>query len=328
MDPTYPNYTLLPANVSTMASPPTPPSQTLLVFQTSNISSSILEFNRSACGITHVPGNVVSFGNPLTTTTVLRDTNGWRTQWVLEGLTPSTNYTVFIVENTTVISGPLYFLTKSGQSLFFKSPDYLFISISASFPCPLAHSIPFCPAVAYAVPIPLPDGSRTSLVLDSLSSNITDPILSSMSNFTQSLLAFACGRDIYSPLQTCENCQQAYRAWLCAVSFPRCTEPPVSATTESSVQPAVQSYSANDTTRSANIGPLGQNFIELLPCIETCQAVTRSCPSFLQWVCPLNAVNANASYGVGYIDSVDGEQGRGLTRASQDRFGNVWCNLP
>jgi calcium channel MID1 len=163
--------------------------------------------------------------------------------------------------------------------------------------------------------------------LGSLPSNITDPILSSMSNFTQSLLSFACGRDIYSPLQSCENCQEAYRAWLCAVSFPRCTEP-AAAAPQSSVRPAIKSYEANNTTRSINIGPLGQNFSELLPCIETCQAVTRTCPSFLQWVCPLNNVNANMSYGVGYIDSTDGEQGIGFTRASQDRFGNVWCNLP
>jgi calcium channel MID1 len=115
-NPTYPNYTLLPANVSTIASPPTAPPQTLLVFQTSNISSLLLQFNHSACGITHVPGNVVSFGNPLTTTTVLRDVDGWRTQWVLEGLTPSTNYTAYVVENARVVNGPLYFLTKSGSS--------------------------------------------------------------------------------------------------------------------------------------------------------------------------------------------------------------------
>jgi calcium channel MID1 len=200
-------------------------------------------------------------------------------------------------------------------------------SALASFSCPLAHSIPFCPAVAYAVPIPLPQGSGTSLILDSLSSNITDPLLSSMSNFTQSLLTMACGRDIYSPLQTCADCQYAYRAWLCAVSFPRCSEPPATAA-QSPVPPALRAYGANNTTRSLNIGPFGQDFSELLPCIETCQAVTRSCPSLLQWVCPLNAVNANAGYGVGYIDSVDGHQGGGITGAAQDRFGNVWCNLP
>ena len=65
-----------------------------------------------------VPGNLATSGRPLTKTTVLRDAAGWRTQWVLEGLTPSTNYTVFIIENEETVSLPLYFTTKSCASHF------------------------------------------------------------------------------------------------------------------------------------------------------------------------------------------------------------------
>jgi hypothetical protein len=72
-------------------------------------------------------------------------------------------------------------------------------SVLASFSCPLAHSISFCPAVAYAVPIPLPQGSGISLILDSLSSNITDPLLSSMRTLPNHSLRWHVG-EIFTPL--------------------------------------------------------------------------------------------------------------------------------
>lgn len=67
-----------------------------------------------------VPGNLATAGRPLAKSVVLRDSNGWRTQWLLEGLEPSTNYTVFVVESAETVSPPLYFSTKSCQlHLFF-----------------------------------------------------------------------------------------------------------------------------------------------------------------------------------------------------------------
>lgn len=48
---------------------------------------------------------------------VLRDEAGWRTQWIVRGLTASTNYTAFVVQEGTKVSGPIYFATKSGASV-------------------------------------------------------------------------------------------------------------------------------------------------------------------------------------------------------------------
>src|SRR5258707_6568384 len=96
---------------------------------------------------------------------------------------------------------------------------------TASFNCTLAHSLPFCPSVTYAVPLPQPSNGATSYVADTIDSNLTQPLFSYFSNFTSSLLLFACGRDVYSPLQSCASCQRAYRSWLCSISFPRCGEP-------------------------------------------------------------------------------------------------------
>jgi len=116
--PSFPNYTLPSANLSDASPPPTPPSQSLLVYQTSNISSLVSQMNQSFCGMLGVPGNLATSGRPLIKTVVLRDAAGWRTQWILEGLLPSTNYTVFIVENEDAVTPPLYFTTKSCALLF------------------------------------------------------------------------------------------------------------------------------------------------------------------------------------------------------------------
>lgn len=75
--------------------------------------------NQSFCGMLEVPGNLAGKGRPLTETVVLRDAQGWRSQWILEGLEPSTNYTAFIVEDTQTVSPPLYFTTKSGKQTIF-----------------------------------------------------------------------------------------------------------------------------------------------------------------------------------------------------------------
>lgn len=116
-EPSYPYYTLPSANPSDGPSPPEPPSQTLLVYQTSNISSMVQQFSQSFCGMLEMPGNLATAQRPLTKTVVLRDDAGWRSQWVIEDLKPATNYTVFIINNATTVSPPLYFTTKSGMSL-------------------------------------------------------------------------------------------------------------------------------------------------------------------------------------------------------------------
>lgn len=195
---------------------------------------------------------------------------------------------------------------------------------TASFACSLVHSLPYCPAVAYSVPLPTPQSPSTSYNSTNLPSNISDPLISYIGNFTTSLLTFACGRDIYSPVQSCYDCQAAYREWACAVSFPRCSEEP---TNTLDPRPALVSYPGTNTSRSPNIGALGEPFTELLPCVETCFQVERGCPSFLGWQCPEHDVNANSSYGIGYIDSAK-EPLAGNPGLPQDDFGNVWCNYP
>ena len=197
------------------------------------------------------------------------------------------------------------------------------------------YSLPFCPSTSYAVPLPPPPSPAFGYNATTLPDNITSPLLQYMTNFTTMLSTFACGRDLYSPLQTCADCQTNYRTWLCSVSFPRCSEPAAgdNSTTPPSLGSnaqapfsALQPQPSGSPSRNPNFPNATYDYSTLLPCLETCNAVDRACPYFLGIKCPTTKFNAAASYGVGFIDSGnDGEIGNGATGVAQDRWGNVWC---
>ncbi|THH16037.1 hypothetical protein EW146_g4535 [Bondarzewia mesenterica] len=308
-DPTYPNYALPAANLSFPTAPSSSPNFTLIF---ANSSQSISSLPQTACALRSMRRS----GTVLEEQLWLRDTDGWRTEWLLGGLSPSTNYTVYTIQDDTKISGPIYIATKS-----------------ASFSCPLVHSLPYCPSVSFAAPLSAPAFPKNAHDSTTLPSSLTDPLLSYVTNFTTSLLTFACGRDFYSPLQSCADCQRGYRKWLCTISFPRCAEFPSNVTTSTTddgaqrVFPALLPQASGTPPRNPSLGNLTTSFAQLLPCIETCTATDRACPNFLGFKCPVVAFNANESYGVGYIDNGrPGIEGGGLTGVAQDRWGNVYCN--
>ncbi|KZT30269.1 hypothetical protein NEOLEDRAFT_1054732 [Neolentinus lepideus HHB14362 ss-1] len=316
--PTYPNYTLPPANLSYATQPSSggSPDFTLVLAPTS--SSSLISEPQTGCALR----SATSVGSQIFQSLWLRDASGWRSEWLMGGLTPLTNYTAYVIENRTKVSGPIYFVTKS-----------------ALFSCPLVHSVPYCPAVSYAVPLPHPPVNFAAHDARTLPESLTDPLLSGLTNFTTMLTTFACGRDIYSPLQTCADCQREYRNWLCAISFPRCSEEGLPSTTTSSIAAqqtgaqvpvsALVPVTPTNVPRNLNLPNITSNYSMLLPCLETCTAVDRACPYFLGFKCPLPQFNANVSYGVGFIDKGEsGVQGHGLAGYSQDRYGNIWCQGP
>ncbi|KAG9074673.1 stretch-activated cation channel mid1 [Ceratobasidium sp. 370] len=330
-EPKYPNYTFQPAipNIPSPPSVPPAPNTSLLLFPTANANETVWLTN-SACALASKLGGTLA---TTATRTILRDSDGWRTQWFIDGLSPSTNYTAYVIEDGAKVSGPSYLLTKSG-----------------SFPCPLVHSLPYCPMVSYPVPLPAPPNGATSYTDSNLPQSVRDAVVSSLSNFTSSLKTFACGRDWYSPLQTCTGCQAAYRKWVCSIVFPRCGEPipddalgvPASTLTTQLAfndpnanqppadplpQAALSPRAADAPPRSPFLPSINAAYNELLPCIETCQAVDRSCPPLLKWKCPVVGVNANVSYGLGFIDSWDGTMEKGgKPGVPQDEFGRIWCN--
>ncbi|KAG1850506.1 stretch-activated cation channel Mid1 [Suillus tomentosus] len=309
--PMYPNYTLPPANLSIPSPPSSPPAFSLIIAPT---SSGLASGMQTACSINSTSSSGLIVSNDLW----LRNNDGWRSQWLIDDLTPSTNYTAYIIQDQVKLSGPIYFTTKSRTF-----PPWYSIP---SFPCPLVHSLPFCPSTSYAVPLPFPQSPASSYDSSNLPQSVSDPLLQYMTNFTTMLLTFACGRDLYSPLQTCESCQEAYRTWLCSVSFPRCAEPPSSFSSPSSPMPALTPPQSGSNNRNPFLPNVSYSYQTVLPCLEVCSAADRACPHFLGMKCPTPRFNASSSYGVGFIDGKQGVFGSGSTGTAQDRWGNVWCN--
>ncbi|EEB90298.1 hypothetical protein MPER_11511, partial [Moniliophthora perniciosa FA553] len=179
-EPSYPNYTLpIPSKSELPFTPPiTTPNFTLVIQESQSTTS--------GCLISSSGSSLNSSGTIVNETTWIRDVkDGWRMQWLVGGLTPSTNYTAHVIQDGKKISGPIRFLTKS-----------------ASFSCSLVSSLPYCPGISYAVPLPQPDSATSTYDNTNLPDNIQDPIIEYMRNFTTSLTTFACGRDWYSPLKT------------------------------------------------------------------------------------------------------------------------------
>jgi calcium channel MID1 len=107
--PTYPNFTLPVANMSQPPLPPTFPNYTLVLTPT---SSGFADGLQTGCFLS----NQNTSGTIANETLWARGDEGFRTQWLIGGLTPSTNYTAFVLEqNNTKVSGPIFFATKSGQ---------------------------------------------------------------------------------------------------------------------------------------------------------------------------------------------------------------------
>ena len=224
--------------------------------------------------------------------------------------------------------------------------------ILASFRCPLVFGLPYCPSIAYSVPLPSPPSGANVYDVSNVPPEVTAPLLSILTNFTVMLTTTACGRDLYSPIVGCDDCEREYRRWLCTITFTRCGEPSpsnpngVSATPpapdatglsafrpvakgqpKQAVLSALMPQSSNASEgRNPNLAGTGSTYMMLLPCLERCATVDRACPTFLGFKCPVVRFNAAASYGVGYVDSVTNEVGKGVTGVAQDRWGNVWCN--
>lgn len=94
-----------------MSQPPLPatfPNYTLILTPT---SSGLANGLQTACFLSSQNNS----GTIANQTMWARDNEGFRTQWLMGGLSPATNYTAFVLQNNTKVSGPIFFATKSGQ---------------------------------------------------------------------------------------------------------------------------------------------------------------------------------------------------------------------
>ncbi|KAM0746251.1 hypothetical protein T439DRAFT_384268 [Meredithblackwellia eburnea MCA 4105] len=336
------NALLTTANYSRMGDNETlPPSWRTLIVPTTSLTASL---SASKCFITNATGLV-----PESRLNASVTTRGWsggnRIQYEASGLSAGTNYTAWLLEatgssssNRTKLWGSVSFATKSGSN------------------CRLVHSLDFCPDVAYSVPAP--SGVSTS----DLTAYYESKMNTSFANFKRSLTTFPChdlSMGAYSFISTCDNCTSSFLTWSCAVTMPRCADPPSGTTltlnntntTEWVIPPSYQQLLfrtdpyisrtpalspdtiattfPNDTSATSPFP-----YAEVPPCLDVCNFVEARCPNMLQFVCPKSndgkGGTGQAGYGitshVGTAFRMGGDPGGGDGLRAGDRFGNVYCN--
>lgn len=185
--------------------------------------------------------------------------------------------------------------------------------------CALLFNLSFCTSVAYAAPAN-PQTFNTTELLAQQYDNYTKTLYQ---NFVYSLQQIPCNTTSsaqYSLARNCDDCDAAYRQWLCAVTIPRCED---FSNPDPHLQPRATNYSlinssyANGTDGDPAFSTKNRNrtafnssrnpwidaviqpgpYKERLPCKDICYDLIRSCPAALQFACPLEGHGLNYSYG-------------------------------
>ncbi|SPO32417.1 related to Calcium influx promoting protein ehs1 [Ustilago trichophora] len=344
----------------TTDSPPTLDAIVLPTFGSNSLPDADY-FNSSFCAIADAWFNVLQSNQrvAINSSDTRRGTeanklNDTRRQFEIAGLDAGTNYTVWLVETTEIGAGS----ASSYSTTLFPAIKML---TKRSDNCRLVFDVPFCPNVAYSIPL------NPSISTDSALSAIEQFVTPQYSNFSLTIDTFPCGDTdfgMYSYVQTCDTCKKSYQDWLCAVAMPRCTDPlsdPESqsratqdgteltgAPTGENTQllPYIVNRNGNGTNGLASRAPFIDKqmqpgfYGELLPCIYTCYFVERTCPPLIQWACPKWDITAQRDYGT-FADSgpegigaaenggagKDGMRWGGYQRyIATDAFGNAYCN--
>ncbi|RKP28324.1 hypothetical protein METBISCDRAFT_1301, partial [Metschnikowia bicuspidata] len=191
---------------------------------------------------------------------------GLRGQFYITNLNASTNYTAY--------------LTSSGDSLPYRQVYESFgIRTMDSRACKIIYDLDFCQGVAYSVPV------SSHLKYDNLTglANLYDSRVESLfANFSKALQQVPCDapeQERFSPVTNCSACIKLYKAWLCAVSIPRCS---------TYDRPGYMYRQANES-RNDFVNEIIEPhlpYFEVMPCIDLCHDMVKNCPAQLKLQCP------------------------------------------
>ena len=187
--------------------------------------------------------------------------------------------------------------------------------------CQIIYDLPFCNSVAYAVP----SNPEFGTAMTKLALTYDDYARVAYENFDKSLQQIPCNTTPsaqYSLARNCDDCANSYKAWLCAVTIPRCVdfsstgphviprnldaatfangtavplEPEGSIFSPQNKTSPHYSFSRNRETIDDKIKP--GPYKEMLPCKELCYHLMQDCPAALQFRCPMEGRGLNYSYG-------------------------------
>ncbi|EGW32186.1 uncharacterized protein SPAPADRAFT_137955 [Spathaspora passalidarum NRRL Y-27907] len=218
--------------------------------------------NNSWCAIRNGPALI---GPDSIATSFTNSLDGTRQQFVVTGLNASTRYIGYVVAGSIgattggVVFHPFTFETMENDA------------------CQLIYGLEFCTQVAYSVP--RPQGDPSVNITKQLYDNYTENLYTNFSKALQQIPCDAKPDSVFSNMKTCNDCANAYKDWLCAVMIPRCSTKNIT---------GYQLREPNDG-RNAFINDVvvpNKTYFEVLPCVNTCYAIVRDCPSDFGFLCP------------------------------------------
>ena len=209
------------------------------------------------------------------------------------------------------------FNTQSGES--FNSTLWARLTCNQDGNCQVIYNLSFCHQVNYAVPY---NPTKQDLQGAKLAEFYDGQAKNWWANFSNALDQIACDTTPdaqYSLAVTCQNCSDAYKEWLCAVSIPRCRD--FSSQAPYLMRRAIgypfyngTKLSGADSNDSQLLGfnqsrnPLIDQTIqpgpykELLPCGSICHSLVQKCPAALSFACPSEGKGYSQSYGYPRMD--------------------------
>ncbi|WPK25048.1 hypothetical protein PUMCH_002349 [Australozyma saopauloensis] len=203
---------------------------------------------------------------------------GLHQQFYIGGLNASTSYVVYLTSWNEDLEVKQVYL-----GFEFRTMD--------SAACRIIYNLDFCDQVAYAVPVSSRKEYNSTEALKELYDKEVEHLYANFSKALQQVPCNASNGTAYSPLVTCTDCVNLYKAWLCAVTIPRCSTFDIGYYTDRPVN-----ESRNEFVNEVVQPPLPYN--EILPCIELCQDMVRTCPAQLKLSCPVKQDFVMQSYGV------------------------------
>ena len=279
----------------------------------------ILGLSSSYCGLKNwarVKGNMddLSTGDVDTGMMKMGD-NNTRQQFYVKHLNGSSAYYGIMALNGDSTGTKDADGTLGGGGKVWKAINF---TTKASGNCAVIYNLTFCSGVAYAVP-----SNDTKLNRTELTQLYDDDARNKYQNFHKSLQQIPCDTTSsaqYSLARNCNDCDKAYKTWLCAVTIPRCEDFSSNAShlmprlisktfTNGSIALGLNEapYTADNKSvlyMNSSRNPMIDESImpgpykEVLPCTDLCYEIVRSCPASLGFACPLEKHGLNQAYGV------------------------------